>query len=130
LKHSDKYTKTAYKGLRIAEHFGNFYQRNVTDLEFGTVDADKAIAALVKHESKLDDKKDAHFQCAVLYTSATGERRVRLHNVAVPVTQVMSNVFRFADMDATIAYCTKEGQYCIHDGVCHTANADHTFWAM
>lgn len=82
----------------------------MTDLEFGTMDTDKAVAALVKHESKLDDKRDAHFQCAVLYTSETGQRRVRLHNIAVPVTQVMSNVFRFADMDATMAYCTKEGK--------------------
>lgn len=82
----------------------------MTDLEFGSMDADKAVAALVKHESKLDDKRDAHFQSAVLYTSSTGQRRVRLHNVAVPVTQVMSNVFRFADMDATITYCTKEGK--------------------
>lgn len=99
-----------YAGLRIADHFGNFYQRNVTDLEFGTMDADKAVAALVKHESKLDDKKDAYFQCAVLYTSSTGERRVRLHNIAVPVTQVMSNVFRYADMDTTITYCAKDGE--------------------
>ena len=83
----------------------------MTDLEFGTMDADKAVAALVKHESKLDDKRDAYFQCAVLYTSATGERRVRLHNIALPVTQVMANVFRFADMDATMAYCSKEGEF-------------------
>lgn len=98
-------------GLRVADHFGNFFQRNVTDLEFGTIDADKAVAALIKHEGKLDDKRDAYFQCAVLYTSATGERRVRLHNLAVPVTQVMANVFRFADIDATMAYCTKECEF-------------------
>ena len=83
----------------------------MTDLEFGTLDADKAVAALIKHDGKLDDKRDAYFQCAVLYTSATGERRVRLHNIAVPVTQVMANVFRYADMDTTITYCAKEGKY-------------------
>ena len=84
----------------------------MTDLEFGTMDADKAVAALIKHDGKLDDKRDAYFQCAVLYTSATGERRVRLHNIAVPVTQVMANVFRYADMDTTLTYCAKEGE-CI-----------------
>ncbi|GAA6001017.1 uncharacterized protein JCM10292_006332 [Rhodotorula paludigena] len=95
-------------GLRIADHYGNFFQRNVTDLEFGTLDADKAIAAKIKHEGKLDEKADAYFQCASLYTSATGERRVRVHNLSVPVSSLISSVFRAADMDTTIAYYTKE----------------------
>ncbi|GAA6041073.1 hypothetical protein JCM8097_004706 [Rhodosporidiobolus ruineniae] len=95
-------------GLRISDHFGNFFQRNVTDLEFGTLDADKAIAARIKHEGKLDEKADAHFQCAALYTSATGERRVRVHNLAVPVSSVISNVFRAADLDTTITQITKD----------------------
>lgn len=81
----------------------------MTDLEFGTIDADKAIAARIKHEGKLDEKVDAHFQCAVLYTSAAGQRRVRVHNIAVPVTSLLANVFRFADMDTTLAYIAKEG---------------------
>lgn len=96
-------------GLRISDHFGNFFQRNVTDLEFGTLDADKAIAARIKHEAKLDEKTDAYFQCAALYTSASGERRVRVHNLAVPVSSVISNVFRAADLDTTIAHITKDG---------------------
>ncbi|GAA6050283.1 hypothetical protein JCM3770_002770 [Rhodotorula araucariae] len=95
-------------GLRVADHYGNFFQRNVTDLEFGTLDADKAIAAKLKHEGKLDEKVDAYFQCAALYTSATGERRVRVHNLAVPVSSLISSVFRAADMDTTIAFYTKE----------------------
>lgn len=97
------------QGLRVADHYGNFFQRNVTDLEFGTIDADKAIAAKIKHEGKLDEKADAHFQCAALYTSATGERRVRVHNLAVPVSSLISGVFRAADMDTTITFLTKEG---------------------
>lgn len=72
------------------------------------MDADKAIAARIKHEGKLDEKVDAHFQCAVLYTSAAGQRRVRVHNLAVPVTSLLANVFRFADMDTTIAYVAKD----------------------
>ncbi|KAK4048375.1 COPII coat Sec23p-Sfb3p heterodimer component [Microbotryomycetes sp. JL221] len=95
-------------GLRVAEHYGNFFQRNVTDLEFGMLDSDKAIGARLKHEGKLDDKSDAFFQCAVLYTSASGQRRVRVHNLAVPVTTLLANVFRYADMDTTIAHLAKE----------------------
>lgn len=95
-------------GLRVAEHFGSFFQRNITDLEFGNMDADKAIGAHIKHESKLDDKFDAYFQCALLYTTSDGERRVRCHNLAVPVTNVMGNVFLRADMDTTITFLAKQ----------------------
>ncbi|KAJ9478797.1 putative Protein transport protein SEC24 (putative) [Pseudozyma hubeiensis] len=95
-------------GLRVADHFGNFFQHNATDLELGTMDADKCIAALVKHDAKLDEKHEAHFQCAVLYTTAEGERRVRCHNIAVPVTSLLGNVFRYADMDSAVAYYSKE----------------------
>ena len=63
---------------------------------------------MIKHEGKLDERRDAFFQCAVLYTSASGERRVRLHNIAVPVTNNTANVFRYADMDATMTHCAKE----------------------
>ncbi|POW13736.1 hypothetical protein PSHT_07627 [Puccinia striiformis] len=97
-------------GLRISEHFGSFLQRNVTDLEFGNLDADKAIAAILKIEGKLEDNSsvDAQFQCALLYTSATGQRRVRCHNLTLPVTRVIGNIFRSADMDATMALLTKQ----------------------
>lgn len=95
-------------GLRVQDHFGNFFQRNMTDLEFGTMDADKAIAVLVKHEAKLSEKQDAYFQCAILYTSATGQRRVRCHNLALRVSDKLGDVFRVADMGATITMVAKE----------------------
>jgi len=63
---------------------------------------------LIKHESKLDEKLDAHFQCAILYTSTSGERRVRVHNLAVPVSNAMGDIFRYADMDATLTCVCKQ----------------------
>jgi protein transport protein SEC24 len=84
--------------------------RTSTDLEFGVIDSDKAVTALIKHESKLDETLDAHFQCAILYTSTSGERRVRIHNLAVPVSNVMGDVFRYADMDATLTCVCKQGK--------------------
>lgn len=95
-------------GLHVQGHYGNFFQRNTTDIELANVDADKAIAASFKHDGKLDEKQEAHFQTAILYTSVDGERRVRVHNIAVPVTSLLGNVFRYADLDSTVAYFTKE----------------------
>ena len=97
-------------GLRVAEHIGNFYQRSLTDLEVGTIDAAKTIAAVLRHEARLDDRAPAYVQIAVLYTSSSGERRVRCLNMSFTVTSLIGNVFRFADLDGAVALFMKEGE--------------------
>ncbi|KAG0210758.1 COPII coat Sec23p-Sfb3p heterodimer component, partial [Mortierella sp. GBA30] len=94
-------------GLRIAEHFGNFHMKNSTDLELAGIDSEKAFGVLVKHDGKLDEKTEASFQVALLYTTADGLRRVRVHNFSTPVTTLLGNVFRWADMDTTINFLSK-----------------------
>jgi protein transport protein SEC24 len=97
-------------GLRITEHFGNFHMKNSTDLELAGVDSEKAFGVLVKHDGKLDEKTEASFQVALLYTTADGLRRVRVHNFSTPVTTLLGNVFRWADMDTTINFLSKGGK--------------------
>lgn len=98
-------------GLRVADHIGNFYKRSLTDLEFGTIDEGKSFAAVLHYEStRLDDRQPAYIQVAVLYTSASGERRVRCLNLSFGATSLIGNVFRFADLDASVAVFIKDGQ--------------------
>jgi protein transport protein SEC24 len=100
-------------GLRISAHYGNFHQRSPTDLEFGTLDADKAISIALEHSSRsLDNERQeyAYLQCAVLYTTVKGERRVRTINLALQVAALAGNVFRFADMDAAVCHFAREGE--------------------
>ncbi|KAF9382274.1 COPII coat Sec23p-Sfb3p heterodimer component [Mortierella sp. AD011] len=94
-------------GLRIAEHFGNFHMKNSTDIELAGLDSEKAFGVLVKHDGKLDERTEASFQVALLYTTADGLRRVRVHNFSTPVTTLLGNVFRWADMDTTINFLSK-----------------------
>lgn len=98
------------KGLRIGHYSGNFHQRSLTDLEFGTLASDKSFTAIIKHDNKLDDRQSAFFQAAALYTTASGERRVRTMNISMPVTSHIGNVFRFADFDASVLVYLKEGE--------------------
>ena len=97
-------------GLRVAEHIGNFYQRSLTDLEFGTIDESKSFAAALRHEGqRLDERLPVYVQVAVLYTSSSGERRVRCLNLSLAVTSLIGNVFRFADLDAGVTVFIKDG---------------------
>jgi protein transport protein SEC24 len=96
--------------IRVGEHFGNFYQRSLTDLEFGTIGDSAAIGAVLKYEGKLDERELSYTQVAVLYTSGNGDRRVRVLNMSMGTTGIIGNVFRFADLDAAVTLYAKEGE--------------------
>jgi protein transport protein SEC24 len=96
-------------GLTTHQQFGNFHMKNSTDIELAGIDQDKAIAFIVKHDEKLDTKLDASFQCAMLYTTAAGQRRVRVINLSLPVTDNIGSVFRSAQMDVTLNLLMKQG---------------------
>ncbi len=96
-------------GLRVVEHFGNFYMKNSTDVEFGYLDSETAFAVQLKHDGKLDEHDNVYFQIALLYTTAFGQRRIRVLNSAFSVTPQMGNVFRCAEMDAIVNYISKAG---------------------
>ncbi|KAL1921511.1 uncharacterized protein VTP21DRAFT_11227 [Calcarisporiella thermophila] len=89
-------------GLKVVEHLGHFHSRNPTDLELAGIDADKAFGVILGYDERLDDKQPAHIQCALLYTTKEGSRRVRVHNLAVGVTNLVGNVFRHAEADASV----------------------------
>ena len=89
-------------GLRVAEHYGNFFHRTASEMDLPSIDADKTFAIRIEHDGKLKDKSEACVQCALLYTTAQGQRRIRVHTVGVPVTSALSNIYRFSDLDAII----------------------------
>ncbi|KAJ1977592.1 COPII coat Sec23p-Sfb3p heterodimer component [Dimargaris xerosporica] len=94
-------------GLRVNEHFGNFFMRNNTDVELAGIDSDKAIGVTFRHEGRLDERNDVYFQVALLYTTAAGARRIRVHNLALPVTGLIGNMFRNAEVDTSVNLLTK-----------------------
>ncbi|KAF5314546.1 hypothetical protein D9611_007013 [Ephemerocybe angulata] len=98
-------------GLRITKHHGNFYKRSATDMEFGILDADKSFTVTLDHTGTLDCRSNAHLQCAVLYTSVEGQRRVRVVNLALNVVELAGSVFQYADMETTVAHFTREAMH-------------------
>ncbi|CAI5521297.1 unnamed protein product [Closterium sp. Naga37s-1] len=95
------------QGLSVSDYFGNFHRRIPAEIYLPAMDSDKAIMATVKHDEKLAENSEACFQCAILYTTTTGERRVRVHTLSLPTTASLASVFRGADLDAQFAYMLK-----------------------
>ncbi|KAF2147531.1 uncharacterized protein K452DRAFT_218102 [Aplosporella prunicola CBS 121167] len=96
-------------GLQVSAYHGNFYHHTFgADLEFGTIDSDKAIGVMFSYDGKLDPKLDAHFQSALLYTTASGERRVRCSNLVASVSENLMDTMKFIDQDAVVNIIAKE----------------------
>ncbi|KAK3290704.1 uncharacterized protein B0H64DRAFT_368140 [Chaetomium fimeti] len=97
-------------GLQVSGYHGNFIQHTFgADLEIGVIDADKALGVTFSYDGKLDPKLDTHFQAALLYTSASGQRRVRCINVIAGVSESARESIKFIDQDAVITILAKEG---------------------
>ncbi|KAI9676816.1 MAG: COPII coat Sec23p-Sfb3p heterodimer component [Caeruleum heppii] len=96
-------------GLQVSSYHGNFVQHTFgADLEFGVVDSDKAFGVIFSYDGKLDAKLDAHFQSALLYTTASGERRVRCCNIVASVSEGGREGMKFVDQDAVVNLMAKE----------------------
>jgi protein transport protein SEC24 len=104
-------TLTFLLGLSVSTHLGAFHQASPSDLTVAVSHADSAILTTFTHSGRLDDRREAHIQCATLYTSRSGERRVRVLNLAVQVSTLAGNVFKNADLETVCCTFTREGEY-------------------
>ncbi|XP_058102965.1 protein transport protein SEC24 C-like [Magnolia sinica] len=87
------------QGLQVQEYSGNFCKRIPTDIDLPGIDCDKTIMVTFKHDDKFQDGSECAFQCALLYTTVYGQRRIRIQTLSLPCTTVLSNLFRTADLD-------------------------------
>jgi protein transport protein SEC24 len=95
------------KGLRVSSFHGHFFNRSTDLLALPTCDPDKGFAVQVAHEEAVVPGPVAYVQCALLYTSSNGERRIRVHSMALPVTNDLSEMYRHADPGATLSLLAK-----------------------
>ena len=55
--------------------------------------------------------KYALLQCALLYTTVSGQRRLRIHNLALSTCSQLADLFRCCEMDTFTNYVAKHGMH-------------------
>ena len=62
----------------------------------------------MRHDDKLPEGY-AHIQCATLFTSCSGQRRLRVHNLTLLVSGDYNLLYRVADHGALVSFLFKQG---------------------
>ncbi|KAL7291984.1 hypothetical protein TKK_0014270 [Trichogramma kaykai] len=102
-------------GIRPTEFYGHLYMSNTTDIELASIDCDKAIAVEIKHDDKIAEDDTVCIQAALLYTSCSGVRRLRIINLSLKATNQMGEIFRACDLDAIINFLSKQTVFKLVD---------------
>ncbi|XP_053957930.1 protein transport protein Sec24C [Anastrepha ludens] len=95
-------------GIRPTDFYGHFFMTNTTDVELASIDCSKAVAIEIKHDDKLPPEENIYIQIALLYTSVSGQRRLRILNLALRATNTIAEVFKCCDLDAMMLFFAKQ----------------------
>ncbi|KAK0148896.1 Protein transport protein Sec24D [Merluccius polli] len=94
-------------GFRATDFFGAVYMNNTTDVEMAAVDCDKAVTVELKHDDTLSEETGAFIQCALLYTTVGGQRRLRIHNLSLNCSLQLLELFKSCETDSLINFFAK-----------------------
>lgn len=79
------------------------------------VDSTKSIAIEIKHDDKLPPEENVYLQVALLYTSISGQRRLRILNLTLKSCVQLADLFRSCDLDTMILFMAKQGLFKLLD---------------
>lgn len=95
-------------GLAAKRFFGSFFIRGVDLLALPVVGPSTAVAFNIQHDgaSQLPSSV-AVVQSALLYTTASGERRIRVHTLALNVSSIIGDVINSVNLRALVTLNAK-----------------------
>ncbi|CAG5929286.1 unnamed protein product [Menidia menidia] len=100
-------------GFRATDFYGAIHMNNTTDVEMAAVDCDKAVTVEFKHDDTLSEETGALIQCALLYTTIGGQRRLRIHNISLNCSSQLSELYKSCETDALISFFAKSAYRAI-----------------
>ncbi|SBS86776.1 protein transport protein Sec24A, putative (SEC24A) [Plasmodium malariae] len=80
------------RGWKITNWYGNFQFRGVDLLALPNCHSHQNFSIIVDLEENVVQDSVVYVQSALLYTNSNGERRIRLHTYALPVTQNIKTI--------------------------------------
>ena len=88
--------------MNIDKYYGGFGEIADGTIQLSAMYADKTIAFTMKQSDKFRPGSQAYLQFAILYTTSNMERKVRVLNYTIAITDQISQVYSGIDMDAVL----------------------------
>ncbi|KAJ8382885.1 hypothetical protein SKAU_G00036630 [Synaphobranchus kaupii] len=98
-------------GFRATDFFGAVFMNNTTDVEMAAVDCHKALTVEFKHDDTLSEDTGALIQCALLYTTIGGQRRLRIHNLSLNCSSQLAELYKSCETDALVNFFAKSAYH-------------------
>ncbi|CAM9491086.1 unnamed protein product, partial [Sphacelaria rigidula] len=97
-------------GFSCTQRLGPGVENMPGELELAVVTPHHSIVCRLEHDGrKLEEGRLVFVQAALLYTSSSGQRRVRCHTLALPVTGALPSIFRSTDVETVSAVLARQG---------------------
>jgi protein transport protein SEC24 len=93
----------------VKGYHGHLHWANKTDVTFANIDCDKTIAVTFQHDENIPEGKTVVIQAAMLFTTADGQRRIRVHSLALAATNNLTNLFKSVDVYCLINLLGRNG---------------------
>ncbi|RDW39475.1 protein transport protein SEC24 [Yarrowia lipolytica] len=90
-------------GIRMSAFYGNFFSRSSDLCSFSTFPRDQSYVIEVNIEETIV-KPWVTFQAAILHSTASGERRIRVITRAFPTSALLQDIYASADQIAITTY--------------------------
>ncbi|XP_067857318.1 protein transport protein Sec24C-like [Heptranchias perlo] len=103
------------KGIRATDYFGSLHMKNTTEVELSAIDSEKALLVEFKHDGKLSEKDGVLIQFVLLYSTVSGQRRLRIHNVALNCSTQLIETFRTSQAETLLNYFAKTAYHAVLD---------------
>jgi len=99
----------ATRGVRISAFYGNYFIRGTDLLALPNCHSDTVFALDLGYDEPVLSASAVTMQAALLYTTSSGERRIRIHTMVLPVTQSVPELLDSLDMDCMVNIMAKQG---------------------
>ncbi|CAM9100724.1 unnamed protein product [Ectocarpus fasciculatus] len=96
-------------GFSCTQRLGPGVENMPGELEVANITPHHTIVCRLEHDGrKLEEGGMVYVQSALLYTSTSGQRRVRCHTLGLPVTGLLPNIFRSTDVETVSAVMARQ----------------------
>mmetsp|Transcript_15575 Transcript_15575/g.31443 ORF Transcript_15575/g.31443 Transcript_15575/m.31443 type:complete len:1061 (-) Transcript_15575:340-3522(-) len=98
----------ATRGVRFSNFYGNYFIRGTDLLALPNCTSDSSFSLDMAYDEAVLSAQAITIQAALLYTSAAGERRIRVHTMVIPVTTSVAEMTESLDIDCAMNLLAKQ----------------------